>query len=696
MSAVVTFEKRGNIGLIWIDSPPVNALGWEVRSGLCDCLKAGEADGEVQAIVLLARGRTFPVGADIREFGKSPREPLLPETCNRLEACSKPVIAALHGTALGGGFELALAAHYRIAQKDAKVGLPEITLGLVPGAGGTQRLPRLTGIPVALEFMSIGRPVMAQKALSLGMLDKISEGDLEADAIAYAGELIAAGAGTRPTQAITERLKTSPADHHLIDEFRDKAGKSPVLAALKVVECVEAAPLLPFTSGLAFERDAFETCLKSEASLGLRHSFMAERKAAKFFGLEGVSPRPVTTVGIVGGGTMGTGIAIAFLNGGYSVHLVEQSSDQALVARDRIEKTYAAAVAKRRLSDEGVSDRLARLSLSSDLRDLSECELIIEAIIEDMDAKQELFRALEEILKPGAILATNTSYLDVDLLADTTDRAGDTIGLHFFSPADRMRLLEVVVGAQTSATAVATAVAVAKSLGKIPVRSGVTDGFIANRMLTAYRTAADFALEDGASISEIDAAMRGFGFSIGPYQVLDLAGLDISWARRKRLADSRDPELRYVDIGDKLCEAGRFGKKVGQGYYDYSSEHPRGAWSEMVSILIERVRQEKGISAQEVTAKEIQDRVLLAMIAEGLTLLEDGIAERPSDIDTVMHHGFGFPRWRGGPMHAADHMGLLAVRNSLDALQAEGTGLWIYPPLLNELIKHGQSLGSLN
>lgn len=694
MSGDVKTRVEEGIALLMIDNPPVNALSAAIRTALVEEIKRLDGMPSVKAIILIGLGRTFPAGADIREFGKKTKAPMLTEVVTAIEACDTPVIAAIHGQALGGGYEIALGAHYRIADRKAKIGLPEVTLGLVPGAGGTQRAPRLAGAAVALELMTDGRPLPAPRAVELGLLDGVTDGNLVDAAKVYANYLIEKNAGPRRTRDMTDKLADYAAFQAAVDRFRDKANALPVPAPLRIVECVEAIPLMPFETALNFERGAFEDCEKTPESKALRHAFFAERKAAKFPGLDGAEPREIGRVGIVGGGTMGAGIAIACLDAGLPVTLVEADAETASAARARIDATYERAK-KRGINDQAIAARLERLTVSEDLSQLSNADLIIEAIVEEVEPKAQLFQKLGQIAKEGAVLATNTSYLDVNALAMASGRARDVLGLHFFSPANRMKLLEIVVGEATAKDTVATGLALARRLGKMPVRAGVADGFIGNQVLTAYRTAADIMLEEGAGIGAIDGAMRAFGFGLGPYQVLDLAGLDISWARRKRLAATRDPAHRYVEIGDKLCAQGWFGRKAGQGYYRYSEAAPRGEVNPDARALIEAHRRDKGIEPRGFDSDEIRDRCLLAMVAEGARLVEARTAARPSDVDVAMLHGFAFPRWKGGPMHWADAQGLTQVRARLRDLAREVPELYEPSPLFDQAIKNGKRLSNL-
>ena len=696
MDQLVKYSVLRGVATLLIQNPPVNALGADVRQGIQAGLRMAHGDEEVGAVVLIGAGRTFPVGADISEFGKPSIGPMLPELCNEIEALTKPVIAALHGTALGGGFEIALASHYRIALAGSKFGLPEVSLGILPGAGGTQRAPRIGGAGVALELMLGGRPMSVDAPEAAAFFDLVVADDLPEAAQRYAEAAIAEKLGPRPTRDKSDGFNDLQSYHGLIAQRRRAWVKRPEQAPLEILKCVEAAPLLPFDVGLEFELAAFQTCVVSKQSIALRHAFFAERRAAKFPELKCGKARRVSEVGVVGGGTMGAGIVFSCLNAGFVVTLVERDRSVLKAALARIESLHNRAIERGRMTQDGYHEQLSRLRIGVDYVSLSEVDLVIEAIIEDMEAKKQVFVQLDSVVKDGAILATNTSYLDVNEIAKFTASVEDVIGLHFISPANVMRLVEIVVGDQTSPDVVASCVGFAKALGKVAVRSGVTNGFIGNRMLTAYHMACDAMLEAGATPYQIDAAMRDYGMTRGPYQELDLAGLDIFWASRKRLAKSREAGGRYVAIGDHLCEAGRFGKKTGRGYYIYTEECPQGAEDTDVLDLIVRERRSKGITARPFDATEIQRRCLAAMVNEGARLLNEKIASRPSDIDMVMLHGYGFPRWRGGPMQTADLQGLLKIQRDLQELSLEDLQFWAPEPIFAQLIKNGHSFSVLN
>jgi 3-hydroxyacyl-CoA dehydrogenase len=697
-NAVVKRELRGDILLVTIDNPPVNALGVDVRSGLLAAIEAAEADSAVAAIVLAGAGRTFIGGADIREFGKPPKAPALPDVCNRIEACSKPVIAAIHGPALGGGLEIALAAHYRVALPAAKLGLPEVQLGLLPGAGGTQRTPRLIGAAAALDLMLSGRHASAAEAHKLGLVDLIAGGEDPVHAgLTYARELLSAGAAVRRSRdgkALAKRDEQAAA----IEAARaDTAKKSRGLfSPMKIVEAVQGALDLPFDDGIALERKLFLECLESPQRAGLVHIFFAEREAAKAPETQAAFPRQIARIGVVGGGTMGAGIAVSALDAGLPVTMIER--DDASLARGRahVEKVYDGLVAKGRMSAEAKAALMGRWNGSTSYEALAGVDLVIEAVFEDMEVKQAVFAELDRVCKPGAVLATNTSYLDIDKLAATISRPQDVIGLHFFSPANLMKLLEIVVPVNVAQDVVATAFELAKKLRKTPVRAGVCDGFIGNRVLAVYRQVADYMMEDGASPYEIDKAVREFGYPMGPYHMSDLAGGDIGWATRKRRAATRDPKARYVHIADRLCERGWFGQKTGRGYYLYADGARSGTPDPEVINIIDAEREIARVKPRSFSAEEIMRRYMAAMINEGANVVHEKIALRPLDVDVTFVYGYGFPRHRGGPMKYADMVGLPKILADIREFAKEDPLFWKASPLLVDLVERGADFASLN
>ncbi|CAE6810326.1 Fatty acid oxidation complex subunit alpha [Paraburkholderia nemoris] len=695
---VVTRELRGKVLLVTIDHAPVNALSADVRRGLLAAIEAADADKAVEAVLIVGAGRNFVAGADIREFGKPPVPPSLPDVCNRIEACSKPVVAAIHGAALGGGLEVALAAHYRLAVNGAKLGLPEVQLGLLPGAGGTQRTPRLIGAQAALDLILSGRHAGAKEALALGLIDRLgSSDDILAEGLAYAHELLAAHAPVRRTRdaaALSDRAASLAA---VATARAETAKKSRGLfSPLKIVDAVEAAIEQPFDEGLRLERKLFLECIDSPQRAGLIHAFFAEREVLKAPETRDAKPRALNKIGVVGGGTMGAGIAVAVLDAGLPVTMIERDDESLARGRAHIEKVYDGLIAKGRMSAEKKADVMTRWQGSTSYGALVDADLVIEAVFEDLSVKKAVFAELDRVCKAGAVLATNTSYLDIDAIAASISRPADVIGLHFFSPANIMKLLEVVVPKQVSADVVATAFELAKKLRKTPVRAGVCDGFIGNRVLAVYRSAADAMMEDGASPYQIDAAVRAFGFPMGPFQVVDLAGGDIGWAARKRRAATRNPNARYVQIADRLCERGWFGQKTGRGFYLYPEGSRSGAPDPEVEAIIDAERERAGITPRTFTDEEIMRRYMAAMINEGANVLHEGIALRPLDVDVTFLYGYGFPRYRGGPMKYADTVGLATVLADIREFAKEDPLFWRASPLLVDLVERGANFASLN
>ncbi|KNY08615.1 3-hydroxyacyl-CoA dehydrogenase [Achromobacter piechaudii] len=692
-------RRDQDILVITLDHPPVNALSADVRRDLAAAIEAAQADADVRAVLLVGAGKNFIAGADIREFGKPPKPPALPDVCNQIEASTKPVVAALHGAALGGGLEIALAAHYRLALASAKLGLPEVNLGLLPGAGGTQRTPRLIGAAAALDLMLTGKHLSAEAALKAGLVDTLAEGDDPlAAGLAYTRQLLAQGAGPRRSRDASAALADKAAA--LAEAAAAGERVSQTLRGLyspaKIVEAVRAAIEQPFDEGLRTERALFLQCLDSPQRAGLVHAFFAERETAKVPELKEAKPRRLDKVGVVGGGTMGAGIAVAMLDAGLPVVMIEQDEPALERGRARVAQVYDRLVKNGRLSVQDRDARLARLTGATTYDALDDADLIVEAVFEDMDVKLGVFAQLDRVAKPGAVLATNTSYLDVNRIASATRGPADVLGLHFFSPANIMKLLEIVVGEHTAADTVATGFELARRLRKTPVRAGVCDGFIGNRILAAYRQAADMMMEDGASPYDIDAAAREFGYPMGPYQMVDLAGGDIGWATRKRRAATRDPALRTVQIPDRLCERGWFGQKTGRGFYLYPDGARVGTPDPEVLAIIDEERRRAGITPRAFTHEDILRRYLAAMINEAANVLHEGIALRPSDVDVVFLSGYGFPRYRGGPMHYADSVGLAQVLADIRAYAKEDPAFWKPSPLLVRLAESGGTFASLN
>lgn len=698
----VARAMHGDILVVTIDNPPVNALGVDVRRGLTAAIDAAGADAAVKAVLIVGSGKTFIGGADIREFGKPPMAPFLPDVCNGIETCSKPVIAVIHGAALGGGLEIALAAHYRLALPAAKLGLPEVALGLLPGAGGTQRTPRLIGAAAALDLMLSGRHVGAAEAAKLGLVDRVVDGaDPLAAGLAYAQELVQGGAPVRRTRD-AKQLADTAAQRAVIDSARAETAKKSrgLFSPLKIVDAVQGALELPFDDGQALERKLFLECLDSPQRAGLVHAFFAERETARAPETRSAKPRPIERIGVVGGGTMGAGIAVAVLDAGLPVTMIERDDEALARGRKHVEKVYDGLIAKGRITPDAKDAIMARFNGSTSYDALAQADLVIEAVFEDMAVKHAVFAELDRVCKPGAVLATNTSYLDIDEIAAAISRPQDVVGLHFFSPANIMKLLEIVVPAKVSDDVVATAFDLAKKLRKVPVRAGVCDGFIGNRILAVYGQAAHAMMEDGASPYQIDKALRDFGYPMGPFQVSDLAGGDIGWATRKRRAPTRDPRARYVQIADRLCERGWFGQKTGRGYYLYPDGARVGTPDPEVEAIIDAERERAGAlsgkAPRSFSDAEIVRRYLAAMINEGANVVHQKIALRPLDVDVTFVHGYGFPRYRGGPMHYADTVGLPTILADIREFAKEDPLSWQPSPLLVELVDKGANFASLN
>ncbi|WP_420335148.1 3-hydroxyacyl-CoA dehydrogenase NAD-binding domain-containing protein [Roseibium sp.] len=687
---VVSIERQGPIALVALNNPPVNAASHAVRSGVWNAIETLQEDADVKVIALYGEGRTFIAGADIREFGKPPQNPWLPDLCNFIEDSKTPIVCVLHGTTLGGGLEVALASHVRVALPGTRVGLPEVTLGILPGAGGTQRAPRLAGISASLALITSGKPIPAETALGQGLVDRIDAGSPREVAIAAAEDLLSGKLQARRSCDLPVEE-----DADAVAAMRAKLSKTqPLLfSPHKCVDAVEASRLAR-DEGLKEERRLFNECMDSPQRAGLIHAFFAERAVAKVPEAS-AKPRDVHKIGVIGGGTMGSGIATAALLAGFNVTMTER--DQAGLDRGiaTITSNLDGAVKRGKLTSDARENILSeKLSAATELEALSDADLIIEAVFEDMGVKREIFATLDKVAKPGAVLASNTSYLDINQIAEATSRPEDVVGLHFFSPAHIMRLMEVVVADKTGSDAVATGFALAKKLKKIAVRSGVCDGFIGNRIMTFYKKAADYMMMDGASPEEIDKAITGFGFAMGPYQVADLAGLDISWAANKRRAATRPAEERYIPIADEICEKGWFGRKTGQGFYVYDSDGTRPNPEALAIIDAERAK--AGVTPRSFSGDEIVSRFVTAMILEATRVLEEGIALRPVDIDAVFLFGYGFPRFRGGPMHTADQIGAAELVRRIEAYAKEDSYYWQVPALLRKLAEAGGTFAEMN
>jgi 3-hydroxyacyl-CoA dehydrogenase len=699
MSTVET-SRSGPVAVLRFGEPPVNSLGLATRQGLAAAISAAIADPGVAAIVLAGRNGTFSAGADIREFatGGMITSPNLHDVIALVEGSPKPIVAAIEGTCLGGGLELALGANYRVALVTAKVGLPEVKLGLLPGAGGTQRLPRLIGVENALNVILSGEPVPAKMFAGSALFDALVAEDLLGAAVALATAKVAELAGKAPPRA-RDRSAAGPLVEALLGFARTTAGAAYAAypAPLKIVDALEAAATKSFEDGLATERQLFAELMITPVSRALRHAFFAERAASKIPGVPESTPvRPIAAAAIIGAGTMGTGIAINFLNAGIPVFLLEVGKEALDKGVARIADTYAGQVKKGRLKPAEAEARGQLLTPTLSYDDIGGADIVIEAVFEDMGIKEKVFTTLDAVMKPGAILASNTSTLDVDRIAAVTKRPGDVVGTHFFSPANIMKLLEVVRGKATAADVLATTMKLARTLKKTAVVSGVCDGFIGNRMLEQYLRQALFLVDEGADPAAIDAACEKFGFAMGPFRVSDLAGNDIGWHIRKRRAIEH-PDVVYSKIADKLCELGRFGQKTGGGWYDYKPGDRNAYPSKLVLDLIATHRQAIGVTPRKVSSREIVDRLVFALVNEGAHILEEGIAQRASDIDLVYLTGYGFPVFRGGPMCYADEIGPYAVAlrmRELARIPYGDPGFWTPAPLIERLAASGGSFNS--
>jgi 3-hydroxyacyl-CoA dehydrogenase len=699
MSETVRLTRQEEIAIITIDNPPVNALGPGVPEAIQSAIESAGSDPSVNAIVVMGAGRTFIAGADIREFGKivrgeKPRRTLLP-LLTSIEACAKPVIMAIHGQAFGGGLEVAMAGHYRVIAGGAQVGQPEVKLGIIPGATGTQRLPRLAGIVKAVEMCAFGEPIGAVDALAAGIVDRIIDGDLLAGAIAFARE-VANVPLPRTSQRNSKLSDSGPA---IFAAARQQAQKSKrgQTAPLAAIEAVEASTRLPFDEGCALEAKLFGECLYSTQCQALIHAFFAERAVSKIPGIPAdVQAREIRRAAVIGAGTMGGGITMTYANAGIPV-IVKETSQEAL---DRgmatIRKNYAGSVKKGKLAQAAMDERMARITPQLSYEGFEDADIIVEAVFEGMALKKQVFAEIDAIAKPSCILASNTSYLDVDEIASATGRPAMVLGNHFFSPANVMRLLEIVRGKATSHEAIATCMALARKLKKVGVLAGNCRGFIGNRMLGPYLREAQFLVEEGASVAQVNQAMYDFGMAMGPLAMSDLAGLDVGWRIRREFRHLERPGVRQPLVADLLCEAGRYGQKTGRGWSQYD-ENRNGSPDPETEALIEKTARAAGIERRSIEAEEIVDRCVLALINEGAKLLDEGIALRASDIDVVYLNGYAFPAWRGGPMFYGDTIGLDRVLARLEEFEARhGAELWSPAPLLKRLAGSGKTFSGLD
>jgi len=696
-----TYEVRGNVAVITLDNPPVNGLGYETRKGIADGLSKAADDAAVKAIVITGAGKAFSGGADIREFGtpKAIADPNLLSVILGIEASAKPVVAAIHTVCMGGGFELALGCHYRLVTPGTQIAFPEVKLGLIAGAGGTQRLPRVLGVETALNLIVSGETVKSEllaKSPGQKLFDKLVEGDLMTAALAFAEEKAAEHAKGAPLPLI-RNLKVDHPNRDAYFQFaRNTVGamSKNFPAPLKCVEAVAASTKMKFDDGMRFEREIFTGLMFTPECKALRHAFMAERAATKIPDVPADTPvREIKKVALIGAGTMGGGIAMNFLNAGIPVVMLEMKQEALDKGIGIIRKNYEAQVKKGKLKQEKYDERMALLSTTLKHDDLKDADLVIEAVFEDIGVKQQVFKTLDEVMKPGAILASNTSTLDLNKIASFTKRPQDVIGMHFFSPANVMKLLEVIRGEQTAKDVLATVMQLGKKIKKTCVVSGVCDGFIGNRMIEQYSRQAGFLLEEGATPEQVDKAVEKFGFAMGPFRMGDLAGNDIGWAIRKRRYQEK-PNMRYSKTADLLCELGRFGQKTGAGWYDYVPGKRDAIPSPVVAGMIEKHRADLGVKPRKISDEEIVQRLVYALVNEGAKIVEEGIASRASDIDMVYLTGYGFPLHRGGPMCYADTVGLYNVvtsmqrfaRNPLDDAQ-----FWKPAPLLAKLAAEGKT-----
>ena len=698
MEKTANLNIEGEIAFIDMNYPPMNSLCQSLRENLKSCLDKALQDNKVKAIIIHGAGRVFSAGADINEFGKPLEAPHLPDICDFIEASDKPIIAAIHGTALGGAFEIALSTHFRIATPTASIGLPEVHLGLLPGSAGTQRMPRLVGVKNAIDIMTSGKSIIAKKALEMGAIDEII-GDVKEGGISFAKKILSEGRKLKRLSKSKEAIENTEEGLKVVEEERARWKKTnPYLEApQKIIDCVEQAIKLDFKEGMLFEQKSFQELMSNDQSSCLIHAFFAERKSNKIPELtRGAKPRSLEKLGVIGGGTMGSGITIAALNSGIPVTMVERDEESIERGIENVNKVYRRDVEKGRLTQEKADAILKNYSTSTKLEDLSDKDMIIEAVFEELDVKKEVFSKLDTIAKQGAVLASNTSYLDIDKIATATNRIGDVIGLHFFSPANIMRLLEIVVPESVKDDVVATGFHLAKLLKKVPVRAGNCDGFIGNRILENYAKAAGYMMEDGASPYEIDKAIVQFGYPMGPFQMFDLAGGDIGWADRKRRAAFRSNQERYVNIADRICEKGWFGQKTGRGYYKYTPEARRGEEDPEILEIVDEERNVKGITPKKFTSEEIVRRYLAAMVNEGAKVLEENMALRPSDIDVTKLFGYAFPRHKGGPMKYADQYGLKNILSDLKEFEQEDQHFWKPANLIVKLVNEGKNFDSLN
>ncbi len=689
MSEVASYAVRDGVAVITMNNPPVNGLGNALRAALQKNFERADNDGSVKAAVLIGSAKAFSGGADIREFGKPREKPDLPDVNDRQDAMQKPLVAAIGGFALGGGLELALACHYRVAAPRAQLGLPEVKLGILPGSGGTQRLPRVVPMAEAVQMMTTGNPISAEKAREFGLVDEIVTGDLLEGAISFAKQKVG-----KPLPRIRDRsVKLTGDPKAFFAQVREHVAKASrgYPAPLEIVACASAAATMPFDEGRKFEREAFARLVETNESKALRHAFFAERQTSKIPDVPEDAPlRPIGKAAVIGAGTMGGGIAMCFANAGIPVTIIDTTQEALDRGVSKIKANYAATVAKGRLTQGEMDKRMALIHPNVNLGKAADADVVVEAVFERMDVKQDIFRKLDGIVQQGAILATNTSTLDVDQIAAATTRPQDVVGTHFFSPANVMRLLEVVRGKRTDHGVLATTMKLGKTLKKVPVVSGVCDGFIGNRMLEKYGQQSLFLLDEGCTPQQVDAALARFGMAMGPFTMYDMAGNDIGWEIRKRRYAER-PDFVYSRIADRICEQGRFGQKTGKGFYKYEPGNRKPIPDPEVEKIISQYRNELKITPRQISDDEIVARCIYALVNEGAQILDEGIALRASDIDIVYLTGYGFPPFRGGPMFYADTVSLAKVLASIESFQKGYQGAaWKPAPLLVKLAKEGR------
>jgi len=690
LTEAVTLSIVDGIGIISINNPPVNALGFPVRKGIADGIETGVQDDQVQGLIIICEGRTFCAGADIREFGKPPQDPILPDVLKTLDACPKTTLAAIHGTAFGGGLETSLSCHFRIGDAKAQFGLPEVKLGLLPGAGGTQRLPRVVGVEKALDMIAFGNPIGAAEALKVGLIDEIAQGDLKQAAIDFMRRVLAEKRPLKRVSQNNERVEAYRGKSEVFDTFRKSIAQKTrgFHAPENCIRAVEAAVNLPFDKGLKRERELFTELMEGSQSKAQRYAFFAEREVAKIPDIPKETPRlEIKTIGVIGAGTMGGGIAMNFINAGYPVTLVEVKQELLERGLAVIRKNYEITAAKGKLSLDEVEKRMSLIRGTVSMEALADADLVIEAVFENMDLKQEVFRKLDKICKPGAILATNTSFLDVNEIAAVTGRPESVLGLHFFSPANVMRLLEVVRGAKTSKTVLATSLDVAKKIKKIAVVVGVCYGFAGNRMFSQRSREMTQVILEGASLEQVDRVIYDFGFPMGPFVLRDLIGMDIGWNPQTSCGST---------VQEVFCEAGRLGQKNGKGFYRYEGGSRTPIPDPEAKALLEAFAAKQNVQKRDISDDEIEKRAIYSMINEGAKILEEGVAVRPSDLDIIFINGYGWPVYKGGPMFYADLVGLDKVLATLKEFESRFGEVWKPAPLIEKLVSENKGFRDLN